>query len=112
MNKPTLAAHHGTLGKKVAGAPEGTQAFSVTGTSLHDTALFGDDGRVLGFAKKREGFSTVGRSGQATLAKKSGYNMYDARGNLMGSETTRTRALALMKKRSDAKQDKGNSGKA
>lgn len=101
MNKPELAKHHGVVGKKVTGAPEGTQAYSVTGTSLYDTALFDNDGNLLGFAKKREGYSTVGRSGQATLAKKSGYNMYDRKGNSMGSETTRARALSLIKTRHD-----------
>ncbi len=107
-SKPTLPAYHGVVGKKVPGAPDGTQAFSVTGTSSFDTVLFDNQGKVIGFAKKREGYSTVGRSGQATLAKKSGYNMYDAKGNSMGSESTRARALNLLKSR----HDRASSGKA
>lgn len=89
-----------TLGKRMAGSPEGLDVYPLKDTAggnpLYDAAAY-KDGQLVGFVKKRSGFSTVGRSGAATYSKNTGYSFYDAKGRRIGNASTRASALSSLR---------------
>ena len=91
-----------TLGKRMAGSPEGLDAYPLKdkagGQALYDIAVY-REGKLVGFVKKRSGYSQHGKPGAAERTKNTGYSFFDAKGHRIGNASSRASALSSLRLR-------------